>query len=127
MADAPRFPVNFDETPFLVIWEVTRACALACVHCRAEAVPCRDPRELTTDEGFDLIDQVAQLGTPPPLFVLTGGDPMWRPDLTALVRHAARSGFGPDSSARVVGDRAARRARVRPPTWRCGHECIIGA
>ena len=93
MADAPRFPVNFDETPFLVIWEVTRACALACVHCRAEAVPCRDPRELTTDEGFDLIDQVAQLGTPPPLFVLTGGDPMWRPDLTALVRHAARSGL----------------------------------
>ena len=93
MADTPRFPANFDETPFLVIWEVTRACALACVHCRAEAVPCRDPRELTTDDGFDLIDQMAHFGVPRPLLVLTGGDPMRRPDLTALVRHAADAGL----------------------------------
>ena len=89
----PRFPIDFDETPFLVIWEVTRACALACVHCRAEAVPCRDPRELTTEDGFRLIDQVSQLGDPRPLFVLTGGDPMRRPDLAALVRHAADAGL----------------------------------
>ncbi len=67
-----RFPTNFDETPFLVIWETTRACALACVHCRADAIPGRDPRELTTDEGFALIDQVKALGTPPPLFVHAG-------------------------------------------------------
>ena len=47
LMERPVIRTNFDETPFLVIWEVTRACALACVHCRAEAVPCRDPRELT--------------------------------------------------------------------------------
>jgi len=88
-----RFPTNFDETPFLVIWETTRACALACVYCRADAIPCRDPQELTTAEGFALIDQVRGLGTPPPLFVLTGGDPMRRPDLAALVRHAADAGL----------------------------------
>jgi len=46
----PRMPspADFGRAPFLVIWEVTRACALACVHCRADAIPCRDPRELST-------------------------------------------------------------------------------
>jgi radical SAM protein len=110
MDDRPAFPVDFDETPFLVIWEVTRACALACVHCRAEAVPCRDPRELTTDDGFDLIDQVARLGMPRPLFVLTGGDPMRRPDLTALVRHAADAGL--TVALTPSGTAAATRARL---------------
>jgi radical SAM protein len=89
----PLFPVDFDRTPFLVIWEVTRACALACVHCRADAIPCRDPRELTSDEGFELIDQIAAFGDRPPLLVLTGGDPMRRPDLASLVRHAAEAGL----------------------------------
>ena len=86
----PRLPgFDFHRAPFLVIWEVTRACALACVHCRADSIPRRDPRELTTEEGFRLIDQVCAFGHVPPLFVLTGGDPMRRPDLTELVRYAA--------------------------------------
>ena len=86
----PRLPsFDFDRAPFLVIWEVTRACALSCVHCRADAIPRRDPRELTTEEGFRLIDQVCAFGETPPLFVLTGGDPMRRPDLADLIRYAA--------------------------------------
>lgn len=80
---------EFDRTPFLVIWEVTRACALSCVHCRADAIPRRNPRELTTEEGFRLIDQVCAFGETPPLLVLTGGDPMRRPDLAELVQYAA--------------------------------------
>src|SRR5262245_41671415 len=84
---------DFNQAPFLVIWEVTRACALACVHCRADAIPCRDPRELKTEDGFRLIDQVRAFGTPPPLFVITGGDPMRRPDLTELVRYASTAGL----------------------------------
>ncbi|MPZ19897.1 MAG: TIGR04053 family radical SAM/SPASM domain-containing protein [Luteitalea sp.] len=88
-----REPLDFDRAPFLVIWEVTRACALACLHCRADAIPRRDPRELTTDEGLRLIDEVRSFGTRPPLFVLTGGDPMRRPDLLDLVGHAARAGL----------------------------------
>jgi radical SAM protein len=86
------FP-DFNRAPFLVIWEVTRACALACVHCRADAIHRRDPRELTTEEGFRLIDQVRAFGPRPPLFVLTGGDPMRRPDLAELVRYAAQAGL----------------------------------
>ncbi|MPZ19928.1 MAG: TIGR04053 family radical SAM/SPASM domain-containing protein [Luteitalea sp.] len=85
--------LDFDRAPFLVIWEVTRACALACLHCRADAIPRRDPRELTTDEGFRLIDEVRSFGDPAPLFVLTGGDPMRRPDLVNLVNYASRAGL----------------------------------
>lgn len=84
---------DFERSPFLVIWEVTRACALACVHCRADAIARRDPRELTTEEGKALIDQVCEFGPPYPLFVLTGGDPMWRKDLAELVAHGASRGL----------------------------------
>jgi MoaA/NifB/PqqE/SkfB family radical SAM enzyme len=64
---------DYSQRPFIVIWEVTQACALACVHCRAEARPRRDARELTTEEGFGLIEQVKELS--PPIFIFTGGDP----------------------------------------------------
>lgn len=84
---------DFSRSPFIVIWEATRACALSCVHCRADAIPRRDPQELTTEEGFRLVDQVRALSQPPPLFVLTGGDPMRRADLAALIRYAADAGL----------------------------------
>jgi AdoMet-dependent heme synthase len=90
-----RFPAirhpKFDVAvrPFIVIWEVTRSCDLVCAHCRAEAIPARNPAELTTAEGRTLIDQVASFGQPWPLLVLTGGDPMKRPDLVELVTYAS--------------------------------------
>ena len=49
----------FDRAPMLVYWEITRACDLACVHCRAEAVVRRNPLELSTEEGKALLRQVA--------------------------------------------------------------------
>jgi radical SAM protein len=84
-------PVDFAVAPFLVIWETTQSCALACRHCRASAQPGRDPRELTTEEGFRLVDQVADMGTP--ILILSGGDPMNRPDLLDLVRHGKSRGL----------------------------------
>jgi radical SAM protein len=83
----------FSRSPFIAIWETTRACALACVHCRAEAMPRRDPRELTTDEGKALLDRIAAFGNPPPLVVFTGGDPLRRPDIAELVAHGTRAGL----------------------------------
>jgi len=82
--------VDFNQRPFIAIWEVTQACDLACVHCRASAQPERHPMELTTDEGKNLIDQIAALEIP--VFVLTGGDPIKRPDLFELIAHARKSG-----------------------------------
>lgn len=102
--------VDFAHTPFLVIWEVTRACALACVHCRADAIPRRDPRELTTAEARDLVDQVCAFGPPLPLFVLTGGDPMWRKDLAEIVGYAASRGLA--VALTPSGTAAATRARL---------------
>ena len=84
----PRF--DFDERPFIVIWETTQACDLACVHCRACAQPVRNALELSTDEAKRLIDEVAALGAP--VFVLTGGDPLKRPDIFELVKYATTSG-----------------------------------
>ena len=104
-------PPDFAQAPFIVIWEMTRACALACLHCRANAIPRRSPNELTTEEGFTLIDQVRTFGDPPPLFVLTGGDPMRRPDLVDLVRYASDVGLSvaltPSGTAAVTRGRLA--------------------
>jgi radical SAM protein len=83
--------VDFARAPFLVIWETTQACALACRHCRASARPDRDPLELTRVEGERLIAQVADMGTP--ILVLSGGDPVNRPDLLDLVRCAKGHGL----------------------------------
>jgi radical SAM protein len=83
--------VDFARAPFLVIWETTQACALACRHCRASARPWRDPLELTTDEGRRLVRQTAEMGTP--LIVFSGGDPASRPDLIDLIAEGKRSGL----------------------------------
>lgn len=81
------------DRPFIVIWEATQACPLACRHCRATARPYRDPNELTTEQAVDLMAQVAEFGRPAPLFVITGGDPFQRPDLTTLVRRGTELGL----------------------------------
>jgi len=82
-----RGGLNYDETPFLAIWEITQSCDLACKHCRAAAQPLPHPDQLTTDEGKALIDQIADMKVP--IFVFTGGDPLKRPDIYDLVRYAA--------------------------------------
>jgi len=105
----PTYDVN--QRPFLVIWEVTRACDLACVHCRAEALSQRNPLELSTAQGCELIDQIADFGSPLPLFVITGGDPLKRPDLLELVAHAHKRGlpvaFSPSATPLLTADKIA--------------------
>jgi AdoMet-dependent heme synthase len=83
--------VDFAQAPFLVIWETTRSCDLACKHCRADAVTYRHPLELTTAEAKRMIDDVGRFGRP--LFVLTGGDPLKRPDVIELVAYGASIGL----------------------------------
>ena len=85
-----RGGLNFDETPFLAIWEVTQSCDLACKHCRAAAQPIAHPDELTNAEGKALIDQIADMHMP--IFVFTGGDPLKRKDVFELIRYAADKG-----------------------------------
>ncbi|HWB86250.1 MAG TPA: TIGR04053 family radical SAM/SPASM domain-containing protein [Bryobacteraceae bacterium] len=83
--------MNFDQSPLLVIWEVTQACDLACVHCRASAQPDRNPGELSTEQGFRLLEEIRGFGDP--LMVFTGGDPLKRPDLLDLIRYSVQIGL----------------------------------
>lgn len=80
--------IDFNHSPFVVIWEMTRACDLACVHCRAAAQSRRSQFELTSPEGFQLIDQIAELK--PKVFVITGGDPLKRDDVYDMIAYAKK-------------------------------------
>ncbi len=84
--------LDLDSAPFTIAWELTRACAYACKHCRADAQPKRDPRELDTDEAKRLIDALTGFQSRP-ILVFTGGDPLMRRDLFELARHAHERGL----------------------------------
>jgi AdoMet-dependent heme synthase len=86
----PTAKLDFNDRPYIVIWETTQSCDLACVHCRACAQPARSPFELSTTEAKGLIDQIAEMRAP--VFVLTGGDPLKRPDIYELVQYATTRG-----------------------------------
>jgi len=82
---------DFNDHPFLVVWEMTRACALVCRHCRASAKLHRHPQELNGEEPYRFLDQVVRAR--PGIFILTGGDPMQRPDLYDLIGYATGKGL----------------------------------
>lgn len=84
------FNRDFNRDPFIVIWELTRACQLKCLHCRAEAQYRRDPRELSFEEGKVLIDQIKEMNDP--MLVFTGGDPLEREDVFEIIDYAVKKG-----------------------------------
>ncbi|TET93736.1 MAG: 12,18-didecarboxysiroheme deacetylase [Desulfobacteraceae bacterium] len=90
--DLPAHLLQFssDKKP-VVVWNITRACNLNCIHCYARAVHQSHDKELTTKEGFNLIDDLATFGVPVLLF--SGGEPLLRPDLTELARYAVDKGI----------------------------------
>jgi radical SAM protein len=111
---------DYRENPFIVIWEVTRACALKCLHCRAEAQYTPDPRQLSFEEGKRLIDDVAMLDRP--LFVFTGGDPLMRPDLFRLAEYAIKEkglpvSMTPSATPRVTRDAIRQAKEVGLSRW----------
>ena len=82
---------DFDRAPFIVIWETTQACDLACKHCRAEAQPNRHAGELSTAEARKLLEDVRRFGRV--VFVFSGGDALKRPDIEELVAYGAQLGL----------------------------------
>ena len=75
----------------LVFWETTKACNLTCRHCRAVPQRAIGPMELTTKRAFDLIDDIATVAKP--VMVLSGGEPLFRPDLFDIGAYGVESGF----------------------------------
>lgn len=84
---------DLDGRPFMIIWETTHACDLACRHCRAEAIPEHDPLSLTFEEAKRLLEQVDSFGKPRPIFIFTGGDPFKREDLFDLLAYGNQLGL----------------------------------
>jgi radical SAM protein len=108
--DARMSVADFNLSPFTIAWELTRACAFACRHCRAEAQPRRNPDELSTEEAFRLIDDIKEFGDP--ILVVTGGDPMMRRDLFDILEYASgkglRTSLTPTTTKLVTVDRLRR-------------------
>ena len=81
---------SIDKKP-VVVWNVTRACNLNCIHCYARAVERSHEKELTHDQGLALIEDLADFGVPVMLF--SGGEPLMRPDLVDLASYAVKKGM----------------------------------
>ena len=86
---ANRPKLDLDRRPILVFWESTRACGLACRHCRASAIAHPLPGQLTTDEAGSFLQSLARFDAPRPVLVATGGDVLERGDLDTLLAQAA--------------------------------------
>ena len=87
----PHGPHSEQYVPRLVFWELTSACNLKCIHCRACPAEERSPDELSTEEGMRLIDQIVSFAKP--VLVLSGGEPLVRPDLFEIAKYGASSGL----------------------------------
>ena len=74
-----------------VAWEITRSCNLSCSHCRASAHLGGYEGELTKEECFRVVDEIAEVSKP--MLVLTGGEPLLRPDVLEIGRYAADKGL----------------------------------
>ncbi|TCJ04447.1 TIGR04053 family radical SAM/SPASM domain-containing protein [Cytobacillus praedii] len=113
------FNRDFNHDPFIVIWELTRACQLKCLHCRAEAQYRRDPRELSFEEGKILIDQIHEMNNP--MLVFTGGDPLMREDVFDIAEYAVKKGvrvsMTPSATPNVTKEAIEKAKEVGLSRW----------
>src|SRR3974390_1486558 len=77
--------------PRLIFWEVTKGCNLRCIHCRATATELMSPADLPTAKALDIIKQIAAFGNP--ILVLSGGEPLYRPDIFELAEYGTSLGL----------------------------------
>jgi len=77
--------------PRLIAWEITGACNLKCVHCRASAVEKPLPDEFSTDEAIKLVDEITSFSSP--ILILTGGEPLVREDVYDIASYATDKGL----------------------------------
>ncbi|WP_026585192.1 TIGR04053 family radical SAM/SPASM domain-containing protein [Bacillus sp. J33] len=113
------FNRDFNKDPFIVIWELTRACQLKCLHCRAEAQYRRDPRELSFEEGKALINQIYEMNNP--MLVFTGGDPLMRQDVFDIAEYAVKKGvrvsMTPSATPNVTKEAIEKAKKVGLARW----------
>ena len=119
MPAADRAALDLDQRPILVFWETTKACGLACRHCRASAISQPLPGELATAEATHFVASLAGFGTPRPVLIATGGDVLLRHDLDTVLERAQALkvpvALAPSATPLLTDERIAglRRAGVK--------------
>jgi AdoMet-dependent heme synthase len=98
----------------LVAWEITRSCNLKCAHCRASAVEGRSPDELSTNDCYHVIDGILEVGKP--VLILTGGEPLIRPDVFEIAQYGVSKGLKVvmGSNGTLITDEIAQKLRSIP-------------
>jgi len=116
MESKDKKTMNFNERPILVFWESTRACLLACKHCRAEAIDKPLPDELSTKEALLFIESLIVFGRPYPVLIMTGGDVLMRTDIFDLVGRARALGIpvgmAPSVTSHLTDDNIAKMIEI---------------
>ncbi|MFA9557275.1 radical SAM protein [Evansella sp. AB-rgal1] len=112
--ELPQHLVHFSNEiykPRIIFWELTEGCNLKCIHCRATAQPIRAKDELTTKQAFDVVEQVSELGNP--ILILTGGEPLYRPDFFEIASYANKKGItlAMASNGTLINEKVAQKIK----------------
>ncbi len=98
--------------PLVMSWNVTRECNMKCSHCYINATEKKLSNELSTQEGKDLMDQICQVSKP--LLILSGGEPLLRPDIYELIRYGSSKGLkmGLGSNGSLIDETVAAKLKA---------------
>ncbi len=104
------------KAPRIIAWEITRSCNLSCAHCRAASEFGHYPGELSLDQIKGVIDDIVTISNP--IIILTGGEPLMRPDIWEIVDYCHEKGAMPvigTNATLVTDDIAAKMAAHKIP------------
>ncbi len=112
LAHSPEAEKFERYVPLVMSWNVTRECNMKCNHCYINATEKKLAHELTTEEGKKLIDQICQVSKP--LLILSGGEPLLRPDIYELIKYGASKGLkmGLGSNGSLIDDVVASKLKA---------------
>ena len=112
MAYSPEAKSQERYVPLVMSWNVTRECNMKCSHCYINATEKKLDNELSTEEGKRLMDQIYQVSRP--LLILSGGEPLLRPDIFELIEYGAKKGLkmGLGSNGYLIDDAVAKKLKA---------------
>jgi AdoMet-dependent heme synthase len=112
LAHSPEAQASERFVPLVMSWNVTRECNMKCSHCYINATDNKLSNELSTQEGKYLMDQICQVSKP--LLILSGGEPLLRPDIYELIRYGSSKGLkmGLGSNGSLIDDKVAAKLKA---------------
>jgi radical SAM protein with 4Fe4S-binding SPASM domain len=112
LAYSPQAQTSERFVPLVMSWNVTRECNMKCSHCYINATEKKLDNELTTQEAKNLMDQICQVSKP--LLILSGGEPLLRPDIFELIQYGSSKGLkmGLGSNGSLIDDAVAGKLKA---------------